>query len=1107
MGLFDAVTDFVEDEIIDPIAGGIEDAFDAAYDLIKDLGDELTDWMKPDLPDIPGGTLVTSYFDPSKPPLIYGTRKTAGRFIDTVIIDEAGDPPNEYLHMVVLYCEAGDYGVEGFREHYFNDIPVSSGEFDGYYDIYEFTGRPGENLPAELRNNLSKWTSLHTLDGWAGAYYKLRWKGGEGKQPFTRKPSPSVLVDGLRIKSFDLGVARFSKAPIEILWDYLRHQRYGWGLPPEYLEPVRDKWQSENTFANNNNMTCNVLLDLNRTRKQLLDTIRQDFRINMPPRLGETFPVIEKDMAVVKVLTDDDVAGPMTMRPLDITKRLNRVTIRWNDKIDGYKSREYTYPDQATHENLVLDDGGRILEKTISAHCIDNEAEAYQLAFVALNRSRNSLRLSIPVFPEALELEPTDLIQFSYSEFSIANGIFRVESVDMEKNKIEVVQHNANDYPWQGHPNQNPSGGLQIPDLSRRWAKDVAGVNLQSANHSPQSPDDDLSTITVTVTPPISDPVYSHARVRYRKSGGRWFYSNGEADPADSLVVPYEANATYEIQVRSISRYDRASDWIGAGTVNLGSSSGGLPNIQNLRLSDGLVFYGKGAYATWDLGGAQEPQYFSHYEVQITDTANLLLKTYTSRSMRFSYSFDDMMADGAGRDFKIKVTAVSRTGNKGLQSSITVSNPLPTLPSGQDLTAKNTSVKLKFNPIAEPDFTVVKVWISTLSGFVAAEGSQVITTPNNQIDIEGLQPDTLYYLRYSVLDAFHNPSDIGVLSPEIPIATPPDAEAEVIAGIERLKQLDDQAALEQLLSTDQSIVNRREVKKNNSRILDVELVQQDYAGRLLLVESATANAGVLLEALNQGGNNYANAALYVDVDGTLAGMFTSANNTTSDIVFKADNFKFKTASGTKQPLAINGDDVEIVNAIIKSSINLNNNFVVDSDGNADIKSGTFSGAISCAGGFVRASQNSFLPAYTPNGTRNCLFYADASAGFSGVAGIVGLSQTTYGGYFQSDSGDALRGISESNDGVNGTSNRNGKAGVRASNEAGPQIILGNGNETTDLPSGMYEGATFPAVTIGGFLAMRTALFYGYSTSGGTKRWGRVDLPVSATAGASATPYQ
>lgn len=1029
-------------------------------DYLKKLGDDFGDWVRGDMPDIPGGTLTTTYADPSKLPLIYGTVKTGGRFIFEVNEDVAGDPPNEYLHYVVLYCDAGHHGIQGFNEHYFNDIPVSSGEFDGYYEAHEFTGAPGEALPLALRTNLPQWTTEHTLDGWAGCYYKLRWKGGEGKQPFSRKPSITALISGAKIQRFDQGAARYSEDPIEILWDYLRSDRYGWGWPLSYLESVRHVWEAESTFARQDVggrplMSCNVQLDLNLSRKSLLDKIRADFRINLPPRLGEVVPVIEKDKPVVKVFTDDNIGeGYIVERPADLKKHLNRVTIRWNDALDNYKSREYTYPDQAAHEALVIEDGGRKLEKTISSHCINNEAEAKQLAFVILNRSRHGARLKIPIFADDFDLEPSDLIQLTNTDLNIVNGIYHVKSINFAKYEIEVEEHRASDYPWQGYENQNPNGGAVIPDLSKRWAGDVTAVNVVVHNQKPASPGNDLSTLAITVTPP-TDLIYSHAQVRYRAASvTAWSSHWQDLKHSTSLVVPYAPNTEYQIQVRSVSKYDLFSEWIDGGTINLGASTGALPGIENLTLLDGVTFDTAGAPISWGIDTDTLPLYFSHFQIQIKGLDNTILNTYESVEKSFVYSHAKNLADNAGRAFKISVRCVSRTNDLGFESEIQVENPQPEFLSGLTFKSSIDSITLTFNPVTAPDFKSIKIWVGNTSGFTPAPTAYNLETTNNQATISGLTGNTQYFLRYSLQDIFHGEDDIGALSSEFTVSTAVDAQIEfnnaltraqlaadrlalqtvigvgtantdrqninssllniaalketAVAHIVDIKQLqldttqlgstvldfqntaDNQAIVLQSLATatQQSTTDISQLKIANdgyaldfqnmsleidgfaTAITDMQTVTAGYASTfqsidleldgvatnitnlqtvtasnasaLTTVQTDQAAAGLILDALKANGTTSATAGLYVDAGGAIAGVFIGANETSSDIVFSADKFTFKTQSGTANPFSIVGDVVALNNVEIKSSINVNDKFLVDSDGNATIKSGRLS---------------------------------------------------------------------------------------------------------------------------------------------------------------------
>ncbi len=256
---------------------------------------------------------------------------------------------------------------------------------------------------------------------------------------------------------------------------------------------------------------------------------------------------------------------------------------------------------------------------------------------------------------------------------------------------------------------------------------------------------------------------------------------------------------------------------------------------------------------------------------------------------------------------------------------------------------------------------------------------------------------------------------------------------------------------------------------------------------------SVVTAGSIFETLSNNGALNANASLFVDVDGTLAGVFIGASATSSSLILKSENLKIKTDSGTKTPFDVVGNTVQMVDVLIKSSINLNDQFTVDALGNVLINSGSFTGSLNAAGGRLRASKNTFITVVTPNRTDDAILVVDSSDLY-GVAGIVGVSKDTYGGYFYSDSGDALRGISLSNDGVNGTSSENGKGGVRATNEFGPQVILSNNNAVGATDSGTYIAAdTFPEVTLGGLMYTRKGVkngwYFGFEVNG-VKKWGR-----------------
>ena len=86
-------------------------------------------------------------------------------------------------------------------------------------------------------------------------------------------------------------------------------------------------------------------------------------------------------------------------------------------------------------------------------------------------------------------------------------------------------------------------------------AQDVTDLSVAQALNTPQTPAQNLCTLTITVTPPAGDATWAAGALYYRAVGITSTYTRaGETDDADQvrMTVPMDGT-TYELQIRSIS--------------------------------------------------------------------------------------------------------------------------------------------------------------------------------------------------------------------------------------------------------------------------------------------------------------------------------------------------------------------------------------------------------------------------------------------------------------------------------------------------------------------------------------------------------------------------
>jgi hypothetical protein len=900
--------------------------------------------------------------------------------------------------------------------------------------------------------------------------------------------------------------------PALIRADYLTNKHYGKGLSWDQIDidqlasaaAICDTQVPDGDGGTIPLFEFSGLIDPNQKIDENLTLIDKHFRNHAPYHLGKFGFVIRDDSATPDLIPENWIVKHSPIDFGDKSKRYNQCIVTYLEPAWDLEENQVIYPPVGSSKEaaFLVADGDEVLSLDITLEGCRNRYQAIDQAEAAVLESRLQLSTKLTVKMAAFKYEEGDVVDVPLKGV----GVTRMRIISKTRKgdctiDWQLSEHSNDAYPW----TTKTAIPIEAKDAVNPLTLELPNNIVFSSDSTNEHTSGQLSWGTQ------GNPLITGYRVTVDSTDTGRKHANIDVDGllAD---IPNLPSGNYSITVRALTKLTNGP----AAVLAIQIITPLIEAVTGLALSEGdSEFTAADCSFTW-LAPTNAIFTVHEYRVQfldINDDSILFESRTTNTYYTFKYAVN--LKAGLFRQFKIKVYAQGKYGQDNVDTgaaTLVVSNPLPVLPTGLSTSASQSKIQISFNKITDPDFKIIKFWKSTVSGFTPSAGNLIFETKNNQLNLDNLTPGTLYYARYSVLDVFHRDSDNGVLSSEFALQTAPDSENAAILGIATLLQTADEMAARAIIATDENISRKKETKIGAARILTIEVINENMAASLLQVSQDQASSGLLLQALKDNGSTQATAALYVDVDGALAGVFTSANETTSDMVFKADNFRFKTANGNKQPLSVVGDDVIINNAIIKSSINLNDQFIVDSQGNAVLNSASITGTIKSAGthsvkNYARlwASNSTNVTVSTPNGTDDCILSLDTTDQI-GVAGLVVQAKDTYGVYAYSYSGDALRGYSFINDGVNGTSEKNGRAGVRASNRYGPQIILGNNNDTSDSSNGCYATLpTFPTVTLGGILYTRqgssNGFWFGHET-GGTKYWGRVNFDLLKTAGAT-----
>lgn len=350
------------------------------------------------------------------------------------------------------------------------------------------------------------------------------------------------------------------------------------------------------------------------------------------------------------------------------------------------------------------------------------------------------------------------------------------------------------------------------PGTGEVVAGNATAITLTEYTDTPRSAAGNLSSIEVTVTPPSPLGAYRYANIYYRVDGQEaWTY--GTAASHEGVVVVPTDGTTYEFEARSISTQGaenlngiRATITV-RDVINPPNDDDDTPGVLPVPNIRGLEIVGQGnvtdfsgpnvtlvwrmsTLAEWEnpltslrqVGHGSLDLYFSHYEIEIYDTANgELLRRVNRMTPQFTYDLsmneeDSANADArAGRAFagvRRQVTVhVYQWSRQNLRSAsaavLTVQNPAPAGLTAVSIQEGALSAKFSYARPDDADFRGVELWVDSTPGFTPTDANRIHKGADSSVDVFNLTHSTTYYLRYRPFDDY----GAGTLSDELAFTT------------------------------------------------------------------------------------------------------------------------------------------------------------------------------------------------------------------------------------------------------------------------------------------------------------------------------------------------
>jgi predicted phage tail protein len=309
--------------------------------------------------------------------------------------------------------------------------------------------------------------------------------------------------------------------------------------------------------------------------------------------------------------------------------------------------------------------------------------------------------------------------------------------------------------------------------------------------------------------------------------------------------------------------------------------------IENLTLtnhgSSPTDFIGKDAAFQWQtlspagyMGPDNIDPLFRAYIVNIYDAGtSALLQQEETTDPLYTWTYEKNQQAGLRRSFKIGVKVQNTYGDFGIETFLTVQNPIPVVVSSFAAMDSITAIAIRYAKPADLDFVGVKIWSSSSATFTPTDADPTDYVGPDTVIFLPQAPNTTRYFRIAAFDVFSSTLASGlVLSP-------------VFAGATSSVGLGDLAVeIQDLLL---------QVTTNADGIT---ALAQDVATLIAQVEDQSASVQVIEQAtVDSHGNAAAKFAVVVNAAGHVAGISLisqaiSGLPPTSSFTIEADLLKF-----------------------------------------------------------------------------------------------------------------------------------------------------------------------------------------------------------------------
>ncbi|ENQ6860325.1 DUF1983 domain-containing protein [Salmonella enterica] len=827
---------------------------------------------------------------------------------------------------------------------------------DEYRKVLEVEFRTGKNPNTVLgiaKHHLgADWDDRYTGNGIATMCIILRKDNkslSNGVDILQSNSQVTVDVKGLKIRNLETNAIEASTNPVDQIFHYLTHTKYGLSVPIENINT--ESFLKVRKQVHDLGFESNGACDPNASFKENLTALMQTFGGVMFESFGRITLKLDAPDIIKHTFNEDNIMmGKVTLKTGGTNGYFNTINAVYQDPEIDYSEQMLRYPRVAETDQTIIQDG-RIIAKDIEYRFVKSKEQVDKLASVERNKSRITQVITFAT-TDAFTAEVWDVISVTHDELKLNNSLWRITSIERKIDSgiaglmsITATEYNSNvytDLDYAAKPDNRPSG---LPDSMTVQAPynlkvKATGQTIYGKN------------VTLTWEAPEDFNRYGF-QIDYRVSGSENWIKLGQTSQTIFSVTALNPDHNYDYRVCAFGIIARSA-WVEVINQNpevIYELPTPIIRIRN-QGSQPHHFEGNDLIIEWDnqqsldvmINGevTKFSDLFDAYVIKVTHKDGKSTQYRTRDPESWTYTLDQNQFNGLSREITVEVAARAYNGSQSATARLVALNPQHKPVRGFSARGGFGAVFVSWENALENDYAGTVIQYATNAEFTDARNVSTNSVSHTSFDVA----DGEYFLRaghydiFGVDDITWSESYFLKMSSQISWDEQDKEALEDLIGLQnrldetikealeqagenadlKIDRLHKQVTTETGQAVDAAVTDLKQViaDSESAQATKIEQVRVEMDGKVAGVnQEMDSKIDTLKGTINSKYN------LAVNADGRVAGMHMSASNdpaVPTKVIFTADKFAIAPQDGSDVvPFGVEGNKVYMDGAIIRNS--------------------------------------------------------------------------------------------------------------------------------------------------------------------------------------------